>query len=207
MKLSDMDEFGQMLVTVADLYGKTLSEFAISLYFNALREFDLAAVRQAFDRYVRNPDNGQFMPKPADLIRMLQGSSVDSSMVAWSKVDKAVRQVGTYASVAFDDPLIHRVIDDMGGWIKMGQQTENDWPFVAKEFETRYKGFANRNERPEYPPVMSGVIALENGARGVPESEVRLIGDAMKAMQVMKGGERIGLQVTAAQAIRQLGLA
>lgn len=35
-------------------------------------------------------------------------------MVAWNKVDKAVRQVGAWTSVMFDDALIHRVISDMG---------------------------------------------------------------------------------------------
>jgi len=84
------------------------------------------------------------MPKVADVIKMLQGSTQDSALTAWAKVDKAVRSIGTQMSVAFDDPLIHKVIQDMGGWLGLGQRQEAEWPFVAKEFETRYRGFKAR---------------------------------------------------------------
>ena len=37
---------------------------------------------------------------------------------AWSKVLNAVRRMGGDATVIFDD-LIHSVIDDMGGWVRL----------------------------------------------------------------------------------------
>lgn len=195
MKTDDFEKFGQMLVAVGDLYSKTMSEFSIGLYFNALKEYDLPAVRQAFDRYVKNPDSGQFMPKPADLIRMMEGTSLDASMAAWSKVDKAVRQVGTYASVVFDDPLIHRVISDMGGWVKFGTKTEDEWPFIARDFQNIYKGYAHRNEQPEYDPVLIGISDLHNSSEGYAKTEPRLIGNAQQAQRVMLGGSTTQLKV------------
>lgn len=209
MRTNDFDAFGQMLVAVGDLYGKTMSEFALGLYFNALKEFDLAAVRQAFDRYVKNPDSGQFMPKPADLIRMMQGSSLDASMAAWSKVDRAIRQVGTYASVVFDDPLIHRVIADMGGWVQLGTKSEDEWPFVQRDFQNFYKGYAHRNEKPEYDPVLIGLANQHNASEGYAKSPPKLIGDAMQAQQVMLGGTSTQLQVVSLGQVvqRQLGAA
>jgi len=195
MKTDDFEKFGQMLVSVGELYSKSMSEMTIGLYFNALKEFDLLAVRQAFDRYVKNPDSGQFMPKPADLIRMMQGTSLDASMAAWAKVDKAVRQVGTYASVVFDDPLIHRAIADIGGWVKLGTKTDDDWPFVARDFQNLYKGYAHRNDTPEYDPVMLGITDLHNGSEGYGRQEPKLIGNAQAAQQVMIGGTTTRLEV------------
>lgn len=196
MKSEDFDRFGQMLVAVGDLYGKSMGEMAIGLYFNALKEYDLAAVRQAFDRYVKNPDSGQFMPKPADLIRMMQGTSLDASMAAWAKVDKAVRQVGTYASVVFDDPLIHRAIADIGGWLKLGTKTEDEWPFVARDFQNVYKGYAHRNDTPDYDPVLIGITDQHNSSEGFAKSEPKLIGNAAEAHKVMLGGSSSRLPVT-----------
>jgi len=77
-------------------------------------------------RHLMNPDTGQFLPKPADIVRMLGGRTLDRALMAWAKVDKAVRQIGTYESVVFDDALIHRVLHEMGGWVGMGQKTENE---------------------------------------------------------------------------------
>lgn len=180
--------FRDLMKGVHDFYAKDLSEFAMSVWWESMRQYDLPAVQQAMNRHVMNPDAGQFMPKPADVVRMLGGTTADAALRAWAKVDRAVRQVGPYASVAFDDALIHRVLHDMGGWVGLGQKSEDEWPFVAREFETRYRGYAMRNERPEYPPVLIGLAEAENGTRGMRSEPPRLIGDAEKARIVLSGG-------------------
>jgi hypothetical protein len=188
MTQDDYDEFAGMVSAITELYGKPASEFAIGIWWGALVQYDLAAVRQAFDRHVRNPDSGQFAPKPADLIRMMGGTTQDSALVAWSKVDRALRVVGPYRSVVFDDPLIHRVLAEMGGWTALGTKTEQEWPFVAKEFENRYRGYRMRNERPDYAPVMIGMSDAQNQRAGFGGQPPTLIGDQVLASRVMAGG-------------------
>ncbi|MDY0071802.1 MAG: DUF6475 domain-containing protein [Thauera sp.] len=188
MQEHDFDAFSEMLQAVAEYCGKPLSPGVIAIYWQGLKDLDLAAVRHALNAHVQNPDTGQFMPKIADVRRMLGGTTQDSALRAWAKVDRAVRHVGTYASVAFDDPLIHRVLHDMGGWVGLGSKTEDEWPFVAREFENRYRGYAMRGERPEYPPVLIGISEAENGRRGLHSDPPRLIGEACKAEEVMRNG-------------------
>lgn len=188
MQQSDFDDFASMLNAVSELYGKPQSDMAIGMWWNALKHYDLVAIQQGFNRHVQNPDSGQFMPKPADIVKMLQGSTQDTAMLAWAKVDKAVRQVGTYRSVAFDDPIIHRVLHDMGGWIKLGSKPESEWPFIAREFENRYRGYRLRSERPEYPPVLVGMAEAHNSKEGHQSEPPMLVGDARTAMLVMQGG-------------------
>lgn len=189
MTQNDFDQFQTLLQAVSELYGKPMTPFSVSIYWGALQQYDMAVVREAMNRHITNPDNGQFMPKPADLIRMMQGSSQDKALQAWHKVDKAVRCVGTYSSVVFDDPLIHRVLHEMGGWIAMGRKTEDEWPFVAREFEQRYRAFAGRQETPEHLPVLVGIIEADSRREGFPVTETpMLIGDANVAMAVMMAG-------------------
>lgn len=161
---------------------------ATTIWWGALQQYDLMAVRQGFDRHVRNPDTGQFMPKPADIVKMLQGSTQDAAMLAWAKVDRALRQIGPYTSVVFDDAIIHRVLHDMGGWIKLGDKTEDEWPFVAREFENRYRGYRLRSEQPQYPPVLLGMAEAHNSKEGHQSEPPMLIGDPNIAAQVMQGG-------------------
>lgn len=188
MQTSDFDRFAELLAGVFELYHREASPFALQIWWEAMRPYDLPAVQLAFSRHVQNPDTGQFPPKPADVIRMLGGTTQDSALRAWAKVDRAVRHVGTYESVAFDDPLIHRVLHDMGGWVGLGAKTEDEWPFVAREFENRYRGYAMRNERPSYPAVLIGILEAENGRRGLQIAPPRLVGDAGQAQQVIGGG-------------------
>jgi hypothetical protein len=188
MRDSDEIKFVTLLTGISDYYGKDLSTGVIGLYWEGLRQYDLEAVEKALWAHTQNPDTGQFMPKIADVTKMLQGRTTDQAAVAWSKVDAAVRRVGTYADVVFDDPVIHRAIADMGGWVPLGLKTEDEWPFIAKEFQNRYRGYRERNDVPDYPPVLIGLANAHNGKQGFGRQQPVLIGDERRAQQVMAGG-------------------
>lgn len=188
MQRSDYDGFVDIIQAVSEQYGKRLSDSVLALYWQGLQDYELSAVRDALGRHLRNTDTGQFMPKIADIIRMLQGSSQDCAFSAWTKVYKAVRRVGPYESVVFDDPIIHRVIHDMGGWMLICGKNDDEWPFVAKEFENRYRGFKSKSERIEFPAKLIGMFEAENSSKGKAVAEPLLIGDAEKARQVYLHG-------------------
>lgn len=190
---SDRMVFAQMIGGVYAFYRQTATDFAIGVWWRAMQPYDLKAVEDAVGRHCVNPDAGQYLPKPADVVRMLQGGTQDSAMVAWAKVDRAVRHVGTYQSVVFDDALIHRVLHDMGGWVLLGNKDEKDWPFVAKEFENRYRGYRMRSETPEYASVMIGIAEAQNSEQGRQSQPPVLVGDAALAKTVMSGGVKTPL--------------
>lgn len=188
MQTDDFKPFREGVAGVYAFYGKEVTAFALDVWWTALKAYDLAAIKDAFNRHLMNPDAGAFLPKPADIVRMLGGTTQDAALQAWAKVDKAVRCVGTYADVVFDDPLIHRVIHDMGGWIALGSKTEEDWPFIAREFENRYRGYRTRSARPDHPTVLIGMANAHNRKGGFKEEPPRLIGDQQKCLQVMECG-------------------
>jgi hypothetical protein len=185
---SDFDYFCDGIGGVYEFYERPLSQFIIKTWWNALKQYDMEAVIEAFGKHTMNPDAGKWLPKPADIIRMLQGSTQDAAMVAWAKVNSAVRHKGTYVDVVFDDSLIHRVLHDMGGWMSLGTKTEDEWPFVAKEFENRYRGFRERSENPEYPKLLVGVTNTYNQSQGLPLDVFVMIGDEFACHEVLSGG-------------------
>jgi hypothetical protein len=188
MQVDDFQKFHDGIAGVMGFYGKSVSRFALDVWWTALKSYELPAIIDAFNRHLANPDAGQFAPKPADIIRMLQGSTQDSALRAWAKVDRAVRSIGTYCDVVFDDALIHRVIQDMGGWISLGTKSEAEWPFVAKEFENRYRGFRSRNEHPPYAPVLTGIATAHNEPKGFESGKPVLIGNRQLAERVLREG-------------------
>jgi hypothetical protein len=200
MQQGEFNAFRELMEGVHSFYGKDVSSFALDVWWNALKTYDFAAVRDALGRHCVNPDNGQFLPRPADVVKMLDGSTLDSAVIAWTKIDRAVQRVGTYTSVVFDDPLIHRVLDDMGGWIPLGKKSVDEWPFVAKEFQTRYRGYKSRNERPPYPAMLLGISDGENQRHGMVADlpTPTLIGNPQLARTVLeRGSANSGLMITA----------
>ena len=79
------------------------------------------------------------------------------------------------------------------------------YPFVQKDFESRYRGFATRQIVPEYPAVLRGTADVANDSNrsswrpGIAQyqSQPVLIGppDAVNAV-ISNGGNQAGVQIT-----------
>lgn len=194
----DKKAFSVMLHAIYGYYGKELEQDVIRIWWSGLQHMDLAAVRDALNRHVQNPDAGQFLPKIADIVKMGQGSTGNMALRAWTLVDQAVRTIGPYQSVTFDDRITMRVLQDMGGWAKFANTQEQEWPFVAKEFQNRYAGFRVRSEIPECPDHLVGIAEAQNVMNGLPVAPVMLIGDKEKAQHIrltgIRGGQQIAFQ-------------
>ena len=102
---------------------------------------------------------------------------------------RAIRRVGAYRTVVFDDPLIQAVIWDMGGWQALCAMLSRDEPFRAREFERRYASYVARPPT-AYPRQLMGITDTVNTSKGYqPTSAPTLIGDEQKALQVLQTGQ------------------
>ncbi|PAR35834.1 DUF6475 domain-containing protein [Vibrio metoecus] len=180
-------EFAEVLGATLSIYRQELTPALLGVYWDDLCNFDLEALKQAFSMHRRNPDNGQFAPKPADIVRLLGGTSKDRAILAWNKVKKAIGSVGSYSSVVFDDALIHAVVSDMGGWTAICQGGEEELVFRQKEFENRYRTYLF-HPPVSYPRVLCGVSETENSAAGFPVDPPMTVGCVEQCKLVWKGG-------------------
>ncbi|GAB3249107.1 DUF6475 domain-containing protein [Chitinimonas naiadis] len=197
MQQSDAAQFRQLLADVMGFYRQDVSQFTANVWWQAMKPFEFQAVADAFNRHCIDADRGQWAPKPADVVRLLQGGSKDGAAVAWAKVDRAVRCVGPHRSVVFDDAIIHACIADMGGWTAFATVTLDEYPFLANKFQTLYQGYRQRPQLPPFPPVLIGFCEAENGMEGRKSESPMLLGEPEKARYVMlSGSDKAGLQVT-----------
>ena len=187
MEIRDISKFTSMMAGIGELYAKPLSAHLIDIYWQALKCFDLVDVQAALQTHINNPDCGQFFPKPADVVRFIEGSGETKALQAWAKVEKAIILVGGYQSIVFDDAIIHAVIEDMGGWIKLCTIKNEDLPFRANEFQKRYMGFISKSPN-RHPKTLCGITEIDNAKNGYATDALLLIGDAKKAKQVIESG-------------------
>lgn len=170
MKQSDFPEFAGLISDVMAFYKQDVSEFAVSVWWQACANFDLEQVRKALTAHAMDPDRGQFSPKPADIIRALQGTHTDRALLAWQKAYKAISQIGAYQTANLGDPAAHAAIESMGGWPKFCQSQVDELPFLQKRFCDLYRTFSTRGVE-DAPLQLAGISSIENGARGFATDE------------------------------------
>lgn len=187
MQAQDVPKFTMIMAGIGELYGKTISSQLIDIYWQVLRKYELIDVQNAFQSHVKNPDCGQFFPKPADIIRFIEGNGESKALLAWAKAERTMIKIGRYQSVVFDDPLIHSVIEDMGGWVKFCSMKTEQMPFVANEFQKRYMGYVNK--KPErHPKYLWGISECDNAKNGFEVEPPVLIGNPERAKEVLRSG-------------------
>lgn len=209
MKPDDHKKFFAVLGGVHDFYGKELSEYAVTVWLQACEKFDVQQVTKALSAHLMDAERGQFMPKPADIVRQLQGTNTDRSMLAWGKAMDAAARVGAYRSVCFDDGLIHAVVEDMGGWTKFCRAETDELGYIQKRFCDSYKAYAGRGQV-VYPALLRGEHDAVNALKGHRTAEPVLIGDPEAAKRVHSlGSTAPKTQITHAAEfapqVRQLG--
>jgi hypothetical protein len=202
---SDQDDFAAVLAAVLGFYGQTATRFVVDVWWQACRGFELGQVRKALSAHAVDPDRGQWAPKPADLVRQLNGTQADRSLIAWGKVSDAMASCGAYRSVVFDDSAIHAAVQDMGGWPTVCRTTIDELPFTMRRFSELHRTYSARGCE-EYPPRLIGEHEAANRAEGRSVTAPHYIGDVRKALEVERSGSLAGKTAitTAGAALRML---
>lgn len=177
--MKDKKKFKEFMAGLGLLFDKEIQPKLSSVYWQTLEPFSDEQCEKVFNLMILTC---KFFPKPVDFLDILQGRSEDKALIAWLKVNKTVKDYGQYQSVKFGDPVIHSVIDSLGGWGVFQDCDMKEWVWREKEFITRYKAMERKTDHPEYLP---GVIEIENNARGYTgHTEVVLIeGEERKLLE------------------------
>ena len=159
----DRKKFATIMATLAELFdnGKDVSETKMELYWACLEEYTIEAVQRAVTTIIK----GRIypgLPKPAEIREAINGLDEDVALKAWILVKHAMVHVGSYQSLRFIDPVVHSVVNLMGGWIKLCDTPSSELTWKQKEFERLYRVMSK--QKGKHPDRLCGRVELENGA-------------------------------------------
>lgn len=189
MSPTDKSDFVSLVTDVLAYYGKPVSTFTLHVWWQACQNFELEQVSKAMTAHVTDAERGQFAPKVADIVRILSGTATDRAAMAWGKTLEAMSSVGAYSDVVFDDPAIHAVVDDLGGWPKLCRTETKDLGYVQHRFTESYRAYVGRGQF-EYPRILPGDRSPDDlyAKRGLRPPKPAVVGDVEKARAVYRGG-------------------
>lgn len=106
----------------------------LALIFKVLARFDLADVETGIARHLSDTETGQFPPKPADVVRHIEGTADAVAALAWADFREATGS----GDMPKNNPALSRVIQRMGGLDRLGDRTPRDVDFMFEQFKALY---------------------------------------------------------------------
>lgn len=159
--MKNVIKFKEYMTLLCELHDRILSDTMKDIYWKILEKFSDDECERAFKELIYST---KFFPKPADFLEVLCGKKENRATEAWLDVLNAVARIGNYQSVKFSDPLIHSVIQAMGGWPQLCMMDNDEVKWKQREFERLYDVIATRNG--SHPDYLPGIHELENFRTG-----------------------------------------
>ncbi|MDY6857478.1 MAG: DUF6475 domain-containing protein [Thermodesulfobacteriota bacterium] len=153
--MKNRDKFDAFMTIISSQIDKALDQVFIEIVWKTVSPFDDDSCIKAFNHITPR------IKFQSDITTMLLEQLEAPELLAWVEVEKAIRSIGPYQSVRFPDPVIHGVIDSLGGWPAFQDFKSSELTWKQKEFLERYKAMAGKDEFPDYLP---GLIEIENQA-------------------------------------------
>ncbi len=143
-----------------------LSTTKIEFYYKLFKMYPIEDFKRACMSVIATKKISTF-PLPAEILEYLDNPEMKANQ-ALERVEKAINRYGYYYSVQFDDPIIHKVIDNMGGWEWISSQKIEDWKWIKKEFLQKYEMFYKQNitNTSDIPDKLIGYHERMNNANG-----------------------------------------
>lgn len=158
--MKDRGKFIEILGTASEVYGAQLSQILLDVYWNILKPYSDEDVAVAFTTAMKTL---KWMPKPAEILSILEGPSESKSYEAWNCLIAAMGRVGAYRSVEFEDKTIHAVVEAWGGWLEVCRMTTEELRYKGKEFKELYNKY---QQLPIDIPRLVGRVEAENTQGG-----------------------------------------
>ncbi|MDL2268854.1 DUF6475 domain-containing protein [Desulfosarcina sp. OttesenSCG-928-A07] len=192
MTNNDKQDFAAIMTGLAENYGQTLTPQGINMRFQALKKFSIEDVGAAA-MSLMSARKYTTMPTVADFLEHLGGGSAeDQAEVEAGKVLNAIKRVGAYSSVVFDDPITQAVVaKTFGGWVMLCQEcgVEETEKWFRHGFVKSWAAYKRQGIR-QYGHL-PGIIETQNASSGylglVPDPV--MIGDRTKALAVLNHQE------------------
>jgi hypothetical protein len=193
MQPADKKAFALLIAGVYAYHRQPCSDALILMYWRGCQRWTIEQVTQAIDRLTHDAEAGKYPPKIGDLTRTLEGTHTDRAAIAWGKVHEAMGSVGAYTDVVFDDPAIHAVIEDLGGWPKVCRSEAKELGYLQHRFCEAHRAYVGRGTF-AYPRRLLGDRSPDSEweKHGLALPRPALVGDPEKARAVYEAGNVAG---------------
>jgi len=145
MNTEDKNKFKEIMTMISINYNEEINLPKLKLWWTLFNHYPIQAFEKAVYAHITCPDSGMFSPKPANITKMIQGTTKQNEQnieseaeLAWTSILNAIRGVGSYGSPKFKNPKVAATINAMINWSQLCGCTVSDLDWKKKEFISLY---------------------------------------------------------------------
>lgn len=188
MNVNDGNKFRELITMINVNYDVDFTETQVLLWWNLFKPHSVQSFEQAVYQHISCPDNGMFTPKPANIMKFINGTTKqneqqieDKAELAWHVIQGEVRRIGSYGTLKLEDKQALAAVQAIGGWKSICALTNDKLTWAHKEFIAAYQNY-ERTPIEALPHNLPGRIALENHKSEQSQS-LKTITDGIKFYQ------------------------
>lgn len=149
MNVQDKGHFQSIMIGAGELYSKEITKPLLQIYFQALQSYTIEQVSSAFTAHMVDTKHGTFMPKPADLVRLIdkdKPNPEDKARISWIAVANSFS--GFYPDgFKLEDKIAAAALQSIGGRSAVGRCDASKMGFLERQFIDSYKTIYNLDEK------------------------------------------------------------
>lgn len=166
----DQNKFKELITVMSETYGEEFTPAKLKLWWNLFKPHSIETFEQALFAHIACPDAGMFSPKPANLMKFINGTSKDQQQLvedragmAWQTVMGEISRIGSYATLKLEDKQALAAVKAIGGWKHICSLTTDQLVWAGKEFVSAYEQY-DRTDVALLPDKLPGRIELQEQA-------------------------------------------
>jgi len=196
MQKHEEDEFKEVMIGLGEYYTKEITDALTKIYWYDLKPLTIDQFKFAASQHRLNPDNGQFFPKSADIVKIFTGNSKqqeqvldDTAQMQWLVILSEIRKTGSWGNLKIEDQQAMAAVKSLGGWKFICSQTQAQLVWLNKEFVAAYKNF-ERTPIEALPNKLAGRFEIENHKQNkTPSVEFSRIQEGIKQHRLANKGK------------------
>ena len=150
MNDQDKSRFKTALTMIANTYDVEFRNDKIVMWWKLFNRHDIDQFEAAVLAHITDPDEGMFNPKPAHIIKRMNGSSKQNkesteerAEIAWADIYGQIGRIGPYKAPNVADKQALAAVKGVGGWVYLCSLTTEELVWKKKEFVSLYDTYEN----------------------------------------------------------------
>ena len=166
MNSEEQDKFKEIIAAISETYKEEFTPAMTKLWWRIFKNQPIEVFERAVYAHISCEDDGMFFPKPANIMRVINGTTKDNERlikdraeIAWACIEREIARIGGHGGLELEDKQALAAVKAIGGWGRLCSCTYDQLTWKKKELVSAYDTY-ERTDLAELPSKLPGLTEM-----------------------------------------------